>query len=334
MKVNRKKLLEVLETAAVGLSQRAIVEQSDCFVFTGGKVVTFNDQVAISMDSTLDFEGAVQAKPLLELFRRLSEEELEVDYTDEGLKIKGKGRRAIIRAEQEILLPVEGIEKPGKWRPVPEQLVDALQVASACCSTDESFFVLTCVHLAADRVESGDDHQVIYYPIDTGIKQSTLLKRESIDRLSEAKPTEWSEGETWLHFRNSSGTVLSVRRYVDEFPDTKRFIDVKGSKVKFPDSISDSLDKAQIFSAEDTVNNQVTVKLDSGKLYIEGKGPSGWYREQRKIKYTGETLEFRIEPRLLLEISKRSEECVIGEGKIKVDAGRFVYISCTTPIEE
>jgi hypothetical protein len=334
MKVDRKLLLKELETASAGLSKRVIIEQGGCFVFKAGEVFTFNDEVAVRTACTLKIEGAVQAKPLLELLQKMSEDELDISVVESGLQVKGKGRRGTIHMEEKVLLPVEGIEDPGEWGPIPKGLLAAMKVVASCCSTDESRFVLTCVHVATDCVEASDDFQMIRYPLKTKIKKSALLVKDSVEKLTSVDTTEWSESENWLHFRNAAGSVLCCRRYAETYPDFGNHLEVEGHEVSFPKILDKALDKAQIFSAEDPIENKVTVSLSPGRLRLEGKGPLGSYREQKKIEYDGIELSFLIEPRLLLEIAAKSDKCVVGKTRIKVDTGKFVYVSVTTAIKE
>ena len=79
MRINREELLHQLETVAPGLSQKAIIEQSNCVVFQDGKVQTFNDEVSCCTDCCLKITGAVKAKALLELLRKLSEDQLDIE---------------------------------------------------------------------------------------------------------------------------------------------------------------------------------------------------------------------------------------------------------------
>jgi len=333
MRVNREELLKKLESVSVGLAKREIIEQSQCFVFKDGRLMTFNDEVAAWTSSPLKSEGAVQAGPLLSLLRKLDEDEIDVEVQEKdgeaGLVVKGKGRKSLVRMEAEVLLPVEAIEEPGRWRKVPDELMDALKVAASCCGKDESHFILTCVHIAEDRVEASDDFQIVSYPMKTGVGSPMLVRRDSINKVLGVDPTEWAESDGWLHFRNTAGLTLSCRRYVEDYPEVGKFLKVDGSKTKFPKAIDDALDRAQIFSAESPEGNQVQVALAPGRLRLEGSGPSGWYREQKKIEYTGKELQFLIEPRLLLEISRRASECHVADGRIWIDAGKFTYVACT-----
>jgi hypothetical protein len=74
-------------------------------------------------------------------------------------------------------------------------------------------------------------------------------------------------------------------------------------------------------------------EIEQGKIRIEGKGSIGWYREQRKIKYNGSDVEFMIVPKLLLEVSKRSDRCIVSDERIAVDTENFKYVSAKYCLE-
>ncbi len=335
MKVNRQQLLRGLEKASVGLSKWDDTEQGGCFIFAGGKVTTHNDEVVVVINSPLEIDGAVQAGPLMLLLRKLIEDELEIDITEKGLRIKGKSRRAVIRMEQGISSAAWEIEEPNKWRKIPDGLLDAIKMAMLCCSSDKAHFLLSCVHIADDRVEASDDFQIICCPIKTGLHRPTQLRKESVATLVNLELTEWDQSENWLHFRDMDGMVLSCRRYMEEYPDISRHLEIVGSEAKLPSKgIESALDKVQIFSSDEVGGNYVTVELRKGRLRLEGRGQSGSYQEIQKVEYDGPDISFKIEPRLLLEIGKLSDICVIGDTKIKVETDKFTYVSCTSPVEK
>jgi len=332
-KISRDKLQDILQRASAGIAKREVVEQSNCFVFKDGKVMTFNDEVATSSESCLDIEGAVQAEPLLALLAKLSEEEIDVEVVEGGLQIKGRNKKSIIRMESEVLLPIEGIEDPGKWKKLPTNFLDALDTAVSCCSKSESHFILTCVCIADGYVAASDDYQILCYELDTGLKTTSLIRRESVLKILPLEPVKWSVTNDWVHFCTKDELVISCRRYVEEYPDVMPHLDVDGVEAKMPKGMEDALDKAKIFTSEDPVG-YVSVMLMKDKLRLEGRGPAGWYKEQKKVDYDGESTSFKIDPKLLLEIARRSDVCTIGEGKIRVDAGKFVYISCTADVDK
>ncbi len=334
MRTNRERLLQKLEAVSPGLTQKEVIEQSTCFVFQDGKVATFNDEIACVCEVDLKITGAVQASPLLSLLGKMVEDDIDVDVTDGEFYIKGKRRRAGIRMEQEVVLPIDSVDAPKKWKDLHEDFVEAVGIVQQCASRDESQFCLTCIHLHSDWVEACDNFQASRYPLSTGIVGSVLMRRDSIRHIAGLDMTEFSETKSWIHFRNPSGLVLSCRRHLEEYPDISKVFDVSGRKTVLPGGLAEAVEKAEIFSSESIETEQVSVELKDGRLRLEGRGPSGWYREQKQVSYEGDPMKFCIEPNLLLEITKRTNECEIAEGKLKVDGGKFVYIVCTVNEED
>ena len=148
-KVNRMELLNVLASVHPGLSKREMVEQSSCFVFTKGRVITFNDEIACSHKTSLKIEGAVQAEPLLAILRKLGEEDVDVKVDKGEFRFTGKRRRGGVSMESEILLPVDSVDFPSKdqWKSFPAEFSDGISLVEKCCGKDESTFSVTCVHI-------------------------------------------------------------------------------------------------------------------------------------------------------------------------------------------
>jgi len=334
MKVNRVELLRALELVTPALTTKEVIEQSSCFVFRDGKVMTFNDEVAFIGDVPLkEMKGAVQGGNLLALLRKMSEETLEVEVVNGGFTIKGKGRKATIRMEEEVLLPVESVETPEKWKKLPKDFVEGCDIARHCVSTDESQFSLVCVHLHPDHIEACDNFQAIRYPVKTKMTKPILARGVSLQSLNGLNMTGFAETESWLHFRNGDGLVMSCRRYLEDYPKLDGILDTSGQAMTLPGGLAEAVSRADIFSSDLGDENQVTVQLRSGKMRLEGKGPNGSYAEQVKIKYDGEPLKFSISPKLLLEVSRRSNECEVTEGRIKIETDKWTYVSCTA-VEE
>lgn len=327
---NRNELLQTLETVQPGLSPRDIVEQSSCFVLSGGYVMTYNDEIACRLKGPFpkDIKGAVQAAPLLSLLRKMKEDELEVEVQPDEFIIVGKKRRGGIRMDAEVTLPIDKVEKPGDWKPLPEEFTDAVDMVQQCAGKDESQFVMTCVHFHPKWLESCDNFQLTRYKIKTGIEKSFLVRRDSVKHVTSLDMTEFSETEAWVHFRNPAGLTLSCRRWVEEYPDLNPILKFTGSPATLPKGLGDAADKAEIFSSENADNNQVQVELRPGKLRIKGVGVSGWYSEVKKLKYDGDPLEFQIAPKLLIDITNRHNDCEISPERLKVDGGKWTYVTC------
>ena len=329
MKVKREELLSQLESVIPGLAQREILEQSSCFAFKGGQVMTYNEEVACRIETNLEIEGAVKAPALLSLLRKLEEETIEVRQEDAGLLIQGKRKRAILKMETEVLLPIEEIEDPGEWSRVPDDFQDAIAIVKETAGTNETKFRLTCIHLHPKWIESSDNHQATRYKCKVGVAESILVRKTAIQSVVDLGAEELSESKTWIHFRNGKGLVISCRRYADEtYMDLKPILTMKGDPIRLPKGLVEAANKAEIFSAENTDNNQVEIDLRQDKLRVTGKGNSGWYQEYQSTSYEGADISFLISPDLLRRICEEEGKCEVTEERLKISNSKFTYVTC------
>jgi DNA polymerase III sliding clamp (beta) subunit (PCNA family) len=335
--IDRETLIQQLESVQPGLSQsaRESVEQSSCYVFKGGKVMTFNDEIACTQECDIGgAEGAVASKVLLEILHKLGEDELEVSTTDAELLFKGKnGRKIAITREADCLLPIDDVEQPTKFVALPEEFLDAIKMARDCTSADDSQFQLTCISITPDYIEACDNTQYIRITVDTKVKSPIMVRRDSIKYIVDLGMSKFCETETWIHFKNPKGLMLSCRRFVDEYPDFSKLLKVKGTAITLPKGLGAAADKAAVFATDTTEDPKVLIELRQGKLRIKGKGNSGWYSEIKQVNYEGDPLSFRIAPGLLIDITKKYNAAEITVGRLKVDGGKWTYVSCLVPVE-
>lgn len=330
MRVNRENLLKVLVSVTPGLASREILEQSSCLVFHKGRVITFNDSVACSRESPLDIKGAVKAKPVLDLLSKLTEDEIEIKVSETHLLVKGQKREAKIRMEQEVMLPIDSVEVPDDWRKLDAEFSEAIGIVATCASTEESQFELTCVHVHPDWLEACDRFQIARYPMKTGVQQPILVKAESLRKIVGFDMTEVCETASWIHFRNPAGLVLSCRRYLDQYKELGRYLTAEGTEpATLPGGLEDVVDRAQVFSIDNAAGNHLVVDLRADRVVIAGEGTTGAYREMKDAKYAGPPIKFLISPKLINEVIKKRTEVMIGERRIFVDSGKFLFSAVT-----
>lgn len=329
-RIQREEFIRQLEAVQPGISQRGVLEQSESFVFRKGRVLTFNGEVACKGKSCLpvEFTGAIKADKILDLLRKLPEDELDVQFSDAELILSGKRRQLGLRVEKEIALPVHMVEKPGEWKKLHDDFGEAIGIVGACASTDQSQFEYTCIHIHPKWIESTDRKQICRWNLDTGVEKPVLCKQSSIKHVKMLGMTEFCETKAWIHFKNANGLQLSCLRYMEDFPDLATFLKVNGEPAIFPKQLSEAADKAQVFSSENGEGNLITIDLKPGKLKIRGEGVSGWYSETKKVKYDGKPLLFMVSPVILGELVKSHSQVFIAPGALKVDGGAFAIVIC------
>lgn len=326
MQINREELLTALTLVKGGLSVREFIEQSSCFVFEGGKVMTFNDEVACRMKIGLKIKGAVQSGPLLNILTKLEDEELEVSENEnKELEFRGKRKIFALTKEAEVFLPIDRVEEPEEWQELPKAFIESLALVQHCVSKDHSRFLLTCVHIHPEYMEACDNHQAMRCHLETDLKESILVRGTSLEPLTQLGVDEFALTKSWLHFKNQQGLIYSCRRYVEDYPDLGRLFEGKGSKVSLPKGLVQATERAKIFSSDKLSESTVQVTLSEGMIQVVGQGASGWYKERKKINYSGDKLEFLITPELLAQVSDKYEEAQLMPGKLKVRSEGWVY---------
>lgn len=323
MKVNRETFLSRLEQVKAGLSPREFIEQSSCFVFQDGMVMTFNDEVACRMVlEDLDVTGAVPAASLLEILAKIDDPDLLVRENEQGqLEFKGKNKQFGVVKDTEIFLPISRVEMPEKWRKLPEHFNQCVKSIIHCVSTDESRFILTCVHLTSEYIEACDNKKVMRCMIETGLQDDVLIRGSSLQHIIALGMNRIALTDNWVHFKNEKGLVFSCRKYSDTYPPLDDILKGKGRPITLPKTIAAAAERAAVFAIDKSGDPLVAVRLRSvdgqGVLQIQGDGLSGYYKEKKSVTYDGPPIEFLVPPELLKEVVERYNTAEITDDRLK-----------------
>lgn len=338
----RADLLRALESVEPGLLRNRgprSLDQGDYFVFQGGRVKTYNEDIFCQAPTGLpaELEVAVPADPLLKFLRKVPGEEVRVKLTDSRFVVSGNGERAMVRYDKKIVLPVEQVERPVKdgWAPVPGGLLDVAAAASECTSSDESMFAINLVHVGPDRVESTDNAQAFRATVETGLTKDAYLQPACVKNVAALGMLKVQETKSWVHFRNGNGVTLSARRYDVEFPNLDQLAAVKGRRVALPKNLKEAAERAEIFSAENPVANRLIMELVPGELRVRAEGSRGEYTARwTGVKYKGPEVLFLIAPKILSKICERYDNFEVADFVLKVTGENFVYVSLLGRLEE
>ena len=334
MKINKTNLQQALEIVKPGLSNNEIIEQSTSFAFFGDRVVTYNDSISLSCPvEHLNLTGAIRAEELYKFLRQIEKEEIQVKSSENEIKLKSGNARAGIRLEKEVKLPIEekGNIDPTGWKSLPEDFIEDLDFIKDGASKDMSRRVLTCVHVRKGILETSDGYQIMRVNLDSENSfpyPGTLIPAENISEIIKVEPSQIFLTDGWLHFKNQQDVVISCRILEDSFPDTDSFFDIEGDKLIFPKKMTKILDRVTVFTKKDhLVDEEMQIILDNNKLMVKGSNDYGWFKEVAPVKYKGQRVSFWIAPYLLKNILKRSNECRLGNEKIKFEGSGWEYVA-------
>jgi hypothetical protein len=326
---NREELLRRLKAAESGLSTREIIEQSSMFVLKGGYACTYNDEVSVKARTGLDkaLTGAVKAKPLLDLLEKLPEDEVELAVDGEELIVAGKRRKAGLTLQAEIVLPVDQIEAPETWKPLPADFAEAVQTAARCTAqTTANSEHAVFVHLHPEWAEASDGYQLCRWKLATGLRKPVCVRATSITPACQLGVTEFAETKAWMHLR-AKGVVYSLRRYLEDYKDMGPALEPEGSPAVLPKGLAEACERALVLVGENPEEERrVEVDLRPGRVRLKGVGISGWYSESKRLSgYEGKPCRFLISPSMLADIVRNHSECRIGEKRLTCLSNKYTY---------
>lgn len=331
--VKREELIKQLVSVIPGVSGQDILEQSSCFVFLDGRVITFNGDVACWNTCCLKkFRGVVQAKILLEILKARPEETLNLSVEDKKLIIRGNGsnnRISRITMESEITLPFKEVREPKEWNALPPDFLEAIESVHRCCGNDQDHLE-TFIHITSKCVEAVGEHQVGHFRTELLLEKDVVVHKDSIKHIVPLGMTEYGLTRKWMHFRNAGGVVLSCLRWPGEedYPNTAKVLSTpKGKRFDLPRSLYKAILRASIFSKENPEDTDIQISLKANKIRCKGMGTLGEHLESHKVQYNGPDILFTISPALLSDLCHRHNEAWITSNTLTVKTGKFTFVT-------
>jgi DNA polymerase III sliding clamp (beta) subunit (PCNA family) len=327
MKVKRDELLAELQTVQAGLSIKETTEQSDCFAFQNGEVLTFNDKVACRTESSLKIDGAVNAKKFLEMLSKWPEETIEFNRTKGRLNFKGKAKRGYFVTQDKVALPIQDVETPSKWKKLSENFLEGVKLVQGCASRASESSHLSCIHLTADWIEACDGVQAGRYTIKLPFKKrSILVQKEALQQIMDSTDVSVGLTKNWIHFKDKTHTI-SCRVHLDKYPSDRitKIFATKGNPTVLPKGLKNLVDRLTVFADDGSTGGWLVVEVTTDHIQITGKGDHGSQTERKKVKYKGEPIKFSINPKLFRDLTDKNTKCEITKRVIKVNVGDFQY---------
>ena len=315
----RGTLLARLNEASIGLSTKEVLEQSNSFVFKGDTLTTFNDDIMVRVANPLDFDVVVNATDMMAILSKIPDEEVEITRVEGEIRIKGKRRKAGISCTTDIHLPIDAVPRPDEWHRLEDGTMAAMQQAARTCGQDETKYLTTCVHVTPDCVEACDDYRLLRVDGKTGFTESVLVHAAIVAKLEGIELKSVCIAKGWIHFKPPATQryhyAVTTGNYIKDVD--KLLIMRDSEQVVLPAKLPEIVERAEVFHTA-AYDAKINVQIGSdGEMKITSRKDTGWYREQRKIRYGGRPLNFDINPNLV-EILKRTREVEIDDRRMKI----------------
>jgi DNA polymerase III sliding clamp (beta) subunit (PCNA family) len=212
---------------------------------------------------------------------------------------------------------VEGFKYDRKnWKPLPEDLLEAMILCSFYAAKEEWKGSLMGVYVSGTDVLSSDNYRISWYKTKGKIDQSFLMPAAGANILYNVKPTHYVQEDEWIHFR-AEGVYYSSVLLGELFPKTaKTFFPKELPRgVELPEELGEMLNKVAIIQSEKKSLEQVVVlEIKEGRLHISAETERGWFKTSLEIP--GEAprkLKLKINPIFLKQAMKYATKLYIIE---------------------
>lgn len=325
MKIEKQKLIDILAAVKPGLSSKEVIEQTTHFIFGDGEVYTYNDKISISHETDLNIgDFAIQGEELFKILNKLKEEEIDLEIVKNKLQVTAGKTKAVLNIDNEIKVPM--IDIPDDFDPLPANFTHAVKFCLFSVSKNMTKPELTCLNITENQVQSCDNFRLTFHDLD-GELQAFLLQGSAAEQLIKYSPVEYVIDNSWIHFANESGVIFSCRTVNYTYPDIDSLSKVEGNDVHLPQSLTESVEKAEILATEEFEQDRfISLTLSKNKLKVKGEGQLGWIEDEIKIDYKGEKSTLKVHPNHFVDILKHLEKAVIGDNSILFLGDEFCHV--------
>jgi len=320
MKLAREKLLDVLNLVKPGLGANANIEQMGHFIFTGDDVVTYNDRIFISHPFETDFVTSVPSMELHKILSKISSKQISMKV--KGNKIKVETRSTSIGLatleEDQIISVVKKLNKQIKkeqWHSLPKDVLEALKLTVFSASKDASTAALTCIKVIGNKVLACDNYRAAMYTLKKKVKSNFLIQSVAVPELLNLKPVSYCSTDSWINFKSADDVVFSVRKMEGKFPNVlKLFEKFEGKKtIQIPKALQKQVDLVSVLEADEIdIEKSVTIRIDDKGILVSTEKERGWAEAEVDFEYSGDPIEFLINPIFLDEILRYVTSMKVG----------------------
>lgn len=321
MKIKRLELIKILQKLMPGIAKNESMEAMTYFFFSGKNIIAYNDKICIQYPMVTDFSLFVKASDFFKLLSKIKDEEVELSYEKNHLKIDTKKTKISLSTitDKELIERIKSVNKSfkeSKWKKLPKDFMEKASLCSYTASKMEQEGTLTCVHLKEELCTSSDNTRISQAKLSSPVDEM-LLKASVIKDLNLISPNGYKITKSWIHFKDENKCVFSVVKIKGDFPDFSKFTKFKGKEINIPSSILDAIDLVSILTDPDSPS--INIKISKGIILIKSRVQNGNIRHRYKIDSGDTELELVINPQFLKDMIKFNSKIIIAEDKAKIE---------------
>ena len=310
--------MDSLKQCQAGIAKgKSRIDGADAFTFRDGKILTYNDEVAVCVPTEYtELDGTIKADVLLKLVPKL-EATFTIEVEDKGWKITtGTSDIDLAYTTSECETYIHEMHmKSDEWNPIPENFISTLQICTVAKNRtdwDGTFF-------KEGLAMTTDLFRMVFSELSAPMDQFWLSQKatQAISRLDSV--TAYRVDQSWVQFLLNDNTVHAVRRKADQsypyegmlgiYEQYKASTEREVLSYTFPEGTAEALARVSLLSTSELDRPVVKMKFTRDSLFLSGKCPSGKIEEhlQWDTPYTcSEEFSVVMDSAFLMEAVKKS----------------------------
>jgi len=338
MKVEKDKFQKMLTSVKPGLAKRDIFEQATHFIFTGQHVMTYNDRVCISYPFNSDFQCSVKAEDLYKTLNKITTDAIQVSTDGSKMTLKSIGTTLSLSTVvdedhkvSDLAMKLHNSTLEGSWKPLPDNFTEGVEMCVFSASTDLTAGALTGVLVKEEDVFTSDKHRASWFKLSRTIDDTIIMRAKDALELIKFPVSDYQVHDNWLHFRTNEGVLFSARAMVGEFRDIKWLFDETekadfDARFKFPEDLKDTLEIALVMAEDEGIHTHVDISIRDNEFKCGARKNRGEVERLSPIQYSGEPVEFKINPKFLLQALGKPTTMSIRLNRAFISSGDFKHI--------
>jgi DNA polymerase III sliding clamp (beta) subunit (PCNA family) len=337
--VERNELLKAATATIIGVDKSGSPTGMDFLIFDKDWMRSFNDTLSISYQIQTGVEGAVKAHEFVKVLEKMEGETIKMTSEEGKILIKDskttlkmtKMEKDILKHLREQLISLNTNDL--KWKPIPDGFSEGLEICLFSAGTEPELGQMAGVAFKGESIMTTDRFRITIATMKSPITSDFILPTETVGSLVQFgdELKKISVTDSWIHFKDKGGLIISVRRLLGEYPYDK-MTEIfeknfkKGNKIKtytLPKGIERSIERTEVLAGSEKGGGMdlISLKRVGKNLIVRGKKEIGEVEDKiewKDGKDFPEELELKLSPEFLEKIVKISKTFQLGPNNTTV----------------
>lgn len=335
MKINKKALLNALESIKPGLSKKQIIESDKDFIFTGNDILTYNGQISILYPFETDFKCSVPSIEFYNIIKNIKEEEIEISISENKLNIiSGKTKAKICISEPERILEIISSLDLNKvmdsLSPLPEKFLEGIGLCLLSVSNDLTKPSLSSIFIKNNLIMSSDGFRISKFDMEESIEKTFYIPINSALELIKFPVVDYYYNENYIFLSTKEDILFLCQvnkpEIVYDYEDF--FENFEGVNIELPNDIQDMTKISSVFSEGDFITEKnIQIEISNNEIKCKGENGIGQIEILSKIDFNSDKkIDFIINPEFFSKILQYSTKMEYKTGKILFSMNNFSHL--------